>query len=389
MTEENPIAAGERRVAWLRIAAVGLIVAAERLPHPNPNRTTFHIVAVLVLVYAIGMLLWAYLGTPTRTLSLAATTIDVLAISVLAYLSGGAFSDARLAYFLIPISVAFRFGWRVTLIASLIVVAAYDLQAVSHPARHLSDAANFVAVQTGYLLWIGAAATLFSDLLSTRTQRLIRLASGRRQLLADVMSAEERERRRLAEALHDNAIQNLLAARQDIQDAAKSISNPDLDRAQSALTETLSELRGAIFELHPHVLDQAGLEPALRAIAERASRRGGFDIDLHVDYPHRHPNEALLLGAAREFLTNAAKHSHATKITITLTERHDSTVLSIEDNGVGFDVNRISLSVAEAHIGLLSQRERIQAAGGRLDIHSAPGRGTTVSVWLPPADARE
>jgi two-component system NarL family sensor kinase len=382
MTDENPIAAGERRVAWLRIAAVGLIVAAERLPHPNPNRTTFHLVAVIVLVYAIGALLWAYLGTPTRTLSLAATTIDVLSISVLAYLSGGPFSDARLAYFLIPISVAFRFGWRVTLIASLVVVVAYDIQAVSHPARHLSDAANFVAVQTGYLIWIGAAATLFSDVLTRRTQSLIQLASGRRQLLADVMSAEERERRRLAEALHDNAIQNLLAARQDIEDAAKSVSHPDLDRAQSSLTETLSELRGAIFELHPHVLDQAGLEAALRAIAERASRHAGFDIDLHIDYPHRHPNEALLLGAAREFLGNAAKHSHATAVTIRLTETSDSIVLSIEDNGIGFDVNRVSLAVAEAHIGLLSQRERIQAAGGRLDVNASPGRGTAISIWL-------
>jgi two-component system NarL family sensor kinase len=238
---------------------------------------------------------------------------------VLAYLSGGAYSDARLAYLLIPISVAFRFGWKVTGCASFIVVLAYDIQAATHPARHLLGAVRFVAVQTGYLFWIGSAATLFSGLLDARTQALAQLARGRRQLLADVMTAEDRERRILAENLHDHAIQSLLAARQDIEGAAAG-STSDLERAHTALTETLAELRGAIFELHPHVLDQAGLEPALRAVAERASRRGGFDIDLYLNHPGRHPDEALLLGAAREFLANAARHARASKVTLTLSD---------------------------------------------------------------------
>jgi two-component system NarL family sensor kinase len=382
MFDQNPFAAAERRVAWLRIAAVGLIVAAEDLPHPNPYRAPFHILAAAVLAYAIGALLWAYLGKVSRRLSLTATAIDVLAISVLAYLSGGAYSEARIAYLLIPISVAFRFGWKITGLASLLVVLAYDIQAATHPARHLPGAVRFVLVETGYLFWIGAAATLFSGLLDRRTQDLARLASGRRQLLADVMSAEDRERRILAENLHDHAIQNLLAARQDIEDAQAG-SAADLARAHDALTATLADLRGAIFELHPHVLDQAGLEPAIRAVAERASRRGGFDIDLYLNHSHRHPHEALLLGAAREFLSNAARHAHATNVTLTLTDENGAIVLTTQDNGVGFDVNTISHFVADAHIGLLSQRERIEAAGGQLDITSSPGTGTTVTVTLP------
>lgn len=383
MSEESLLAAGERRVAWLRIAAVGLIVAAERLPHPHPNRASFEIAAAAALAYALAALAYAYRGTPNRRLSFAATAADVLAITVLAFLSGGAYSEARLAYFLIPISVAFRFGWRVTLAATALVIAAYDIQAVTHPARHYRDAANFVGVQTGYLLWVGAAASLFSGLLATRTQRLAELARGRRQLLAEVMGAEERERRELAESLHDHAIQSLLAARQDVDDALKSRSFPDLVRIRSVLGETLDDLRGAIFELHPHVLQHAGLEPALKAVAERASRRGGFDVDLYVEYPRRHPDEALLLGAAREFLANVARHARAGRVALTLAEREGGIVLVTRDDGVGFDPVAVERSPASGHIGLLSQRERIEASGGRLEIASAPGAGTEITVWLP------
>ena len=383
MVTTDLVSAAERSVAWLRLAAIALIVAAETLPHPNPNRSSFHIAAAVVLVYAIAAVGWAYRGPVTHRTVLAFTAVDVVAISVLAFLSGGAYSEARLAYFLIPIAVSFRFGWPTTAMVSLFVVIAYDLQAATHPAHHLAEATSFLAVQTGYLAWIGAAATLFSRLLNRRTRDLASLASGRRQLLADVMNAEDSQRRLLAEGLHDHAIQNLLAARQDIEEAQAVTPGPELIRAHGALTNTLTDLRGAIFELHPHVLNQAGLEKALHATAERASRRGGFDVDLHLDYPRRHPSEALLFNAAREFLTNAAKHSRATKVTLTLAEKDDTLVLTTQDNGIGFDLTAISAYVTDAHIGLLSQRERIEAVGGDLEIVSAPNAGTTITATLP------
>jgi two-component system NarL family sensor kinase len=379
----------ERGVAWLRIAAVVLIVSAEALPHPNPTRSSFQIAAAIVFVYALVALGWTYLGPLSRKTTLALTAADVVAISVLAFLSGGAFSEARLAFFLVPFAVAFRFGWRITLIVSLGVVLAYDIQAVTHPARHLPHARTFVAVQTGYLAWMGAAATLFSWLLGRRTHDLIRLARGRRLLLAEVMNAEENERRLLAEDLHDHAVQNLLAARQDIEEAQAANRGAELERAHEALASTLTDLRGAIYELHPHVLEQAGLERALQVAAERASRRGGFAIDLYLDYPKRHPSEAVLFNAAREFLTNAAKHANASKLTMTLAQTNGHVVLTTQDDGLGFDISAISAYVSDAHIGLLSQRERIEAIGGRLEIVSAPGAGTTITTTLPAARAAE
>jgi two-component system, NarL family, sensor kinase len=383
MSEHDLLTAAERRVAWLRLAAIVLIVAAETIPHPNPNRTTFRIAAAIAVAYAVCALVWAYRGAVARRVVLALTAIDVIAISVLAFLSGGAYSDARLAYFLIPIAVAFRFGSAITLVVSLAVVLAYVVQAWTHPARHLPHAPRFVAVQAGYLAWIGAAATLFSGLLDRRTRELVKLARGRRQLLAEVMGAEENQRRQLAEGLHDHAIQNLLSARQDIDEAQAAEPSPELRRAHSALSDTLDDLRGAIFELHPHVLSQAGLENALRATAERASRRGGFDVDLFLEYPGRHGADAVLFNAAREFLTNAAKHSHASKVTLRLGRSNGSIVLETCDDGVGFDLGALSAYATHAHIGLLSQRERIEAIGGHLEIVSSPGKGTTVTATLP------
>jgi two-component system, NarL family, sensor kinase len=384
VSDTDELAAGEQRVAWLRIAAIVLIVANERLPHPHPERAAFDVAAVAAFSYAVAMLLYPSLRSPSRRTILASTAADILAITALAYLSGGAYSDARLAYFVIPIAVAFRFGWRPTLLSTAVVMLAYDIQAAaSHPGPGVKEATEFIVVQTGYLLWIGVAATLFSGLLAGRTRRLAQLARGRRQLLAEVMTAEERERRELAEELHDHAIQNLLAARQDLEDAAKATSSDALDRARSALTDTVADLRGAVAELHPHVRAQAGLEPALRAAADRASRRAGFDIDLYVDYPERHPDEGVLLGAAREFLRNAAAHARASTVTLSLVDEGDVTVLRVTDDGVGFDVGAVDQYVAGAHIGLLSQRERIEASGGRFEISSAPGVGTEVVARLP------
>src|SRR5689334_11018253 len=108
--DANPNLRAERIVAWLRLAAVVLIVAAERLPHPNPNRDAFDIAAVIVSAYAVAVLVRVYLGSASRRLTLVVTAIDVAAITLLAFLSGGAYSDARLAYFVIPMTVAFRFG---------------------------------------------------------------------------------------------------------------------------------------------------------------------------------------------------------------------------------------------------------------------------------------
>ena len=107
----------ERRVGWLRILAIPLIVAAETLPHPREERTTFLIGVAVVSVYAVAMLIWVYRRPVTPLFGILGTAADVAAITALVALSGGAYSQAPFA-FLVPIAVAFRFRPGLTALAS-------------------------------------------------------------------------------------------------------------------------------------------------------------------------------------------------------------------------------------------------------------------------------
>jgi two-component system NarL family sensor kinase len=374
----------ERRVAWLRLLALPLIVAAETLPHPKEERTDFLIGVAVVAVYAVCMLVWVYTRPVSSHFALIGTAADVAAITVLVDLSGGAYSEARLTYFLVPIAVAFRFRPGLTAAASSITVVAYILQAVAHPAHTRPQATRFIAIQAGYLLWIGLAAVLLSAVLEKRTRAVADLAERRRGLIAEALSAGERERRALAEGLHDQAIQNLLSARHDLEEVAEGgDGGVAIARADAAVEATIAELREAVFELHPYVLEQSGLEAALRAAGQRAARRGSFRVRFDLSYPRRHPQEVVLFGAARELLANAAAHADASNVSVELFERNGSVELAVRDDGRGFDLSRLPERIAEGHIGLQSQRERVESAGGRFDIRSAPGRGTEVEVRLP------
>jgi two-component system, NarL family, sensor kinase len=375
----------ERRVAWLRLLAIPLIVAAETLPHPKEERSDFLIGVAVVSVYAVAMLIWVYKREVTTQFGILGTALDVAAITVLVVLSGGAYSEARLTYFLVPIAVAFRFRPELTALSSTVTVVAYVIQAVAHPAHTQQQATKFIAVQASYLLWIGLAAVLLSAVLEQRTRRIAELAERRRGLIAEALSAGERERRALAEGLHDHAIQNLLSARHDLEEAGladAAAAAEALARADAAVDTTIAELREAVFELHPYVLEQSGLEAALRAAGQRAARRGGFRVHFDLSYPRRHPQEVLLFGAARELLTNAATHAEARNVSVELWENNGSIELAVRDDGQGFDLGQLPQRIAAGHIGLQSQRERVESAGGRFDIKSSPGRGTAVEIKL-------
>ena len=252
---------GERAVAWLRLPAIALLALGQGLTHPNPEQDGFLVTLAVYSAWSAGLLAWVYLRPATERLALAATGVDIAAISMLAVLSGGAFSHNRLAFFLIPVAVAFRFRPAVTAVAVVVTVAAYVTQAVLHPAADQPEAARFIATQAGFLAWIGAACVWLSLLLNRRTAEVARLAESRSRLLADALEAEQRERKALAEALHDEAIQNLLSARHELEEAGESVSHPALERADAALTDTVGQLREAVFELHPYVLEEVGPRP--------------------------------------------------------------------------------------------------------------------------------
>lgn len=374
----------ERVVAWLRLPAIALIALGQGISHPNPNETGFLVMLVLFSAWSAGLLAWVYLRPTGTRHALVATAVDIVAISLLAVLSGGAFSHARLAFFLVPVAVAFRFRPEITAIAVAVTTAAYVIQAVAHPARGTPEATRFIVIQAGYLAWVGVACVLLSMQLQRRTHLIEDLAEARSRLLSDALEAEQRERRALAESLHDEAIQNLLSVRHELEEVDEvAPGHPALGRVDDALMQTVGQLRQAVFDLHPYVLEEAGLEAALRSVAQQAASRAHLELDLDLHYAKRHPQEQVVFSAARELLANVVRHAHAHRVRVELAERDDELRLVVEDDGVGFPSERLSERLADGHVGLASQRFRIDAAGGRMSVTSRSGVGTRAEVSLP------
>lgn len=215
-------------------------------------------------------------------------------------------------------------------------------------------------------------------------ESLEELAEQRGRLLAETLDAEETTRRAISEMLHERALQELLAARQDVEEAVR---HPDregsLERAGAGIERAVSELRSAVFELHPLALTHGGLQTALDNIATRHSRRAGFEVRVEVENGVEGANDQLILGLARELLANAAKHSDARVVEVNLRRRGEMLELRVADDGRGMSLQRPQEALGQGHIGLASSMERVEAAGGRLVISSDPERGTSVTASLP------
>ena len=250
----------------------------------------------------------------------------------------------------------------------------FDVQLPRAPVDGADAALPWIILTGGLLL-----AALVGRLGISGAQR----AAERSRLLADALGAEERERRALAEALHDHALQNLLSARLELEEAAETLAHPALDRADAAVADTIRQLREAVFELHPYVLEEAGLTAALRAVAQEAAARAQLAVRLDLRYEHHHPRDPLLFSVGRELLNNVVRHANASQVSVRLVERNNALELTVEDDGRGFPPERLTERLAHGHVGLASQRFRLESAGGSMVIAAAPGRGTRVEVRLP------
>jgi two-component system NarL family sensor kinase len=382
------IAEAERAVAWLRLPAIGLIAIGASLDHPDPARLWFLVTLALFSAWSVGVLAYVHQRAAGERFALVATAVDIAAIGMLAVLSGGAYSHARLAFFLVPVAVAFRFRPSITGLAVVVTTATYVIQAAAHPAASQPEAVRFIATQAGFLAWVGIACVMLSRLLERRTELAARLAADRARLLTDALEAEQRERKALAESLHDHAIQNLLSARHELEEAGETLTHPALARADHALVAAAGQLREAVFDLHPYVLEAAGLEAALRSIANEAAARGRLRLRLDLHCPDRHDGDQLVFSAARELLSNVVRHADASAVAVRLAAANGDLVLVVEDDGLGFPPSLPEERLADGHIGLAAQRVRIESAGGRMDVFSAPGDGTRVEVRVPAAPVR-
>jgi two-component system, NarL family, sensor kinase len=375
-------------LAFLRAALVALIVISEQLVDARQLAGwQFFVMLALAAGYALAGIAVAVAGSGgscARALVRVQPGCDVLILAALAYTSGGAFSDVRKAFFVIPLAAAFSERSRLTAAWSLLAVAAFSLQAVlagGHPAGAQSSWQRLTINQDLYLAWTGAAATMLAIALSRRTARVEELADSRQRLVSQAIESVERERTRLAGALHDSPVQNLIAARHDLRRARRSGDPDSFVRVHEAIDVTIAELREEIFNLHPHVLDHVGLGAALEQVARRHAD-GDLRVAVEIDSDERLDYAPVLFALGRELLGNAAKHAQASEVRLTVTREEGCVTLQVADDGCGIPPGRMRQALLEGHIGLAAVSERVAALRGTFNVTTALGVGTTVRVTL-------
>ena len=226
-----------------------------------------------------------------------------------------------------------------------------------------------------------------------RTATATRRAAQLQALAAQLTQTEHRERHRLAQILHDHLQQLLYAARLHLEplrrrDSVDATAQETVDRVDSLLGECIAESRSLTVQLCPPVLHEAGLAAAVEWLARHMEQTCGLNVEIDVD-PQAEPESEgiriLLFEAVRELLFNVVKHAGTGSARVAMIVAPDDGVrMTVFDEGAGWAKADVKLdSATTSGFGLFSIRERLELMGGRLEIETAPGRGTRVSIWAP------
>ncbi|GLV87787.1 hypothetical protein Slala03_74760 [Streptomyces lavendulae subsp. lavendulae] len=368
---------------WFRLifaVLLALAVTADTSVRDRPD--LFALVAAEVLLGTAGLVLW-YRRPPREHFVLVVDVwgvLDVLIVLLLQQLSHGSYLLLLFLFFL-PVFSAFNLRREPTAVTLVCNAAALLVAILSDPLlRTRMSGLDLVVVFTAHLLLCSVVLAITTTKRSL-TRRIADLLDARSALLTDVMTAEERERRTLAEVLHDETLQTLLAARHDLEEYTDSGDRSALDRLDTALTSVARSLRRATYELHPAVLETAGLASALESLTRVAAERGKLSAQCTVSCPST-VHDRLLYSVARELIANVVRHAQASRLQVELTGRPGRLLLTVTDDGKGFDPAVLRSGLAGGHIGVASHRVRVEAAGGDLEYLDVPV-GTRARVTLP------
>jgi signal transduction histidine kinase len=228
------------------------------------------------------------------------------------------------------------------------------------------------------------------------TQHLERRVQDRtrqmRMLNAQTLRAEEHERRRIAEGLHDD-VQQLLAAShyglQSLVEEPGEIAPPDLAEVAGWVEQALSATRSFVFDLSPTVLYEEGLGRALEHLADQMSQRHNLTVTVLAGEPVDPISQGIrvfLYSATRELLFNIVKHAGVDIAQVELSRQGESVQVIVRDHGRGMDLEAPRQS---SGVGLASLRERVEYLNGELSIESSVGNGTSVTLVLPLSERQE
>jgi PAS domain S-box-containing protein len=221
-----------------------------------------------------------------------------------------------------------------------------------------------------------------------------------RSLASQLSLAEERLRRKIATDLHDNISQNLAISKMKLEALAQSVNSQQaksLKEVTDLLAQTIEVSRSLTFEMSPPVLYELGFIPALDWLASQTRQRFGIEtefIDDGKSKPLVLDVSVLLFQSVRELVNNVVKHAKARNLKITASRVRSNICITVEDDGLGFDMARVisdrerstrkdASDYSPRGFGLFNIRERLDHIGGSIEIHSKSGRGTRVTLIAP------
>ena len=215
-----------------------------------------------------------------------------------------------------------------------------------------------------------------------------------KRLSRKLINAQEEERQKISETIHDDIGQNITAIKINMSVIEEETKSPALHKVKERLLETKSllgqtfeQLRKLNFDLRSPLLRDLGLVPALRAYLNRYTKRESIDIDFKVNNLKKRLNreiEIVIFRIVQEALTNISKHACANNIDLRLENKKSKVYVLIKDNGKGFNARNIrDLEELGKGLGLIEMRERIETIGGNLDIKSSLGKGTQLLIEIP------
>jgi signal transduction histidine kinase len=247
-----------------------------------------------------------------------------------------------------------------------------DFEAIKEPVGGISELQH---LQTG---------------LAEMSRKVQAAQEGLHNYIGAITSAQEEERNRLARELHDDTIQAVIALKQRVQLAKKSIEDQagqrSLEELEALAEQTVENLRRLTRALRPIYLEDLGLVTALEMLARETSQNSQLNVDVSKQGRERrlaHETELALYRIAQEALNNVVKHSQATRAELKIDFDDFQVVMEVVDNGSGFEMPRSPADFAPGgHFGLLGIRERADLIGARLEVDSAVGKGTRLRVRL-------
>jgi two-component system NarL family sensor kinase len=383
---------GIRVQLLLRLALAAFVVAVVLAVPPEHTQVACDVVAGVYACCAIAITSIALRGDE-RVIQLVwlALFVDLLVLVVLGVLASRSepswTTDVLVnGFFVIPMLATTQLRPGVGAAITVPTVAAYLGSLIA--ARHANvEPWAAIITSTAVLAAVSLGCVLLSWVQRSRVLTIAALILDRGRLSTELAEVETTARRTLAEELHDGALQYMLAARQDLEDARVHHEPESYDRLELALQESTALLRSTVSQLHPSVLARAGLRAALQDLADATASRGRVTVHVNADGwddARRGTAEEMLYAAARELLTNVVKHAGARTVEIALRASDEMIRLTIADDGRGFADGIADRRLAEGHIGLASQRIRIESAGGMLRLRSGAD-GTVAEVELPAA----